>query len=81
MQQVPDIEFYINAAHKHGEYSDPDHEVGDLQTLLRALWSLQTPEQRTTFIQLPMIQMMLDGAYAHDEPTWPAPLPITGFAL
>jgi hypothetical protein len=30
-----DVGTYIAAARQHGEDSEPDHEVGDLQDLLR----------------------------------------------
>jgi len=40
------VEDLIGFAEKHGEDSEPDHEVGDLQDLLRAAWRLMTPEQR-----------------------------------
>jgi hypothetical protein len=33
-------------AHQHGEDSEPDHEVGDLQELSRLCWGLLTAEQR-----------------------------------
>lgn len=42
----PRIERILNAAEQHGRNDDPDHEVGDLQDVLRAAWSLMTLEQR-----------------------------------
>jgi hypothetical protein len=39
------LQYYLDAAQQHGEDSEPDHEVGDLQDLLRTMWSLLTPEQ------------------------------------
>jgi hypothetical protein len=36
----------IAAAKKHGENSNPDHEVGDLQDILRSCFEVMTPEQR-----------------------------------
>lgn len=44
-----DIEVYIKAAQNHGEDSEPDHEVGDLQDLLRLAWSLMNDGQKATF--------------------------------
>lgn len=41
-----DIEKLILAAQHHGEDSEPDHEVGDLQELLRACWSTMTPKAK-----------------------------------
>lgn len=40
------MERLIDAARAHGEQSDPDHEVGDLQGILRDCWAVMTPEQR-----------------------------------
>ena len=33
------LEALLAAAEEHGLESEPDHEVGDLQDLLRACWS------------------------------------------
>lgn len=41
-----DIEQVLDAAQRHGEQSEPDHEVGDLQEIVRALWAMLSPEQR-----------------------------------
>ena len=35
----PRLEALLAAAEQHGLESEPDHEVGDLQDLLRACWS------------------------------------------
>lgn len=43
------IEAYLDAAKTHGEDSEPDHEVGDLQQYLRAAWAIMTPEQQAQF--------------------------------
>lgn len=43
------IETLIEAAERHGAESDPDHEIGDLQDLLRAAWELMSQEQRRAF--------------------------------
>ncbi|KWT69534.1 MULTISPECIES: hypothetical protein [unclassified Variovorax] len=42
----PRIERILDAAEQHGQNDDPDHEVGDLQDVLRAAWSLMSSEQR-----------------------------------
>lgn len=42
----PRIERVFTAAQQHGENEHPDHEVDDLQDVLRAAWSLMTLEQR-----------------------------------
>ena len=41
----------IESATYHGEQSDPDHEIGDLQQAVRALWLLLTPKQKALFNQ------------------------------
>lgn len=42
----PRVERILKAAEQHGQNSEPDHEVGDLQDVLRAAWSLMSTEQR-----------------------------------
>lgn len=46
---MADIEVYIEAAEQHGQNSDPDHEVGDLQAYLRAMWELLSIPQKKVF--------------------------------
>lgn len=41
--QKPDIETLIEAARQHGLDSEPDHEVGNLQRLLRDCWDALDP--------------------------------------
>lgn len=48
---MTNLEDYLNAARQHGTDEDPDHEVGDLQDLLRAAWGLMSPEQRSALMQ------------------------------
>lgn len=36
----------LDAARRHGERSDPEHEVGDLQDLLTACWKRLAPRDR-----------------------------------
>ena len=36
----------LDAARRHGERSDPEHEVGDLQDLLHACWRRLSPKDR-----------------------------------
>ncbi len=40
------LEEIIGAAKRHGEVSESDHEVGDLQDALRAAWALLTHDQQ-----------------------------------
>lgn len=56
------IDFYIDTAKQHGEDSEPDHEVGDLQDLLRAMWELLPSAQRIAFARGNAVQTMLEGA-------------------
>jgi hypothetical protein len=59
-RQTPeDVERYIAAATQHGEDSEPDHEVGDLQQYLRVAFRLMTPEQRDVFAADPEVQDLL----------------------
>jgi hypothetical protein len=62
-----DIEFYIKSAQQHGEGSEPDHEVGDLQDFLRVMWRLLTPDQRKAFAQDEEVHATLEGALADYE--------------
>lgn len=42
----------LDAAREHAEDSgEPDHEVGDLQDILRTCWRLLTPAQRQKVLQ------------------------------
>lgn len=56
-----DIEDVIEAAQRHGVDSDPGHEVGDLQNVLRAAWELMTEEQRLLLITSNTVQIVLEG--------------------
>ncbi|MBI4951258.1 MAG: hypothetical protein HY908_04440 [Myxococcales bacterium] len=40
------LEKLLDAAEAHGADSEPDHEVGDLQGILRSCWKLMTAAQR-----------------------------------
>lgn len=57
-----DVEFYIKAAQQHAYDSEPDHEVGDLQDFLRAMWSLLSAEQRQQFARSQSVVDVLHGA-------------------
>ena len=48
---LKDLETVFEMAKQHGEDSDPDHEVGDLQELLRQAWEIMSPEQRLKLLQ------------------------------
>ena len=62
-----DLSFYMDAARVHGEDSEPDHEVGDLQTYMQVMWELLTPEQRKAFALNEQVHDTLDGALAFFE--------------
>jgi hypothetical protein len=48
---MTNLEDFLGAARQHGADEDPDHEVGDLQDLLRAAWNLMSPDQRTALMR------------------------------
>lgn len=52
----------LAAAKQHGEDSDPDHEVGDLQDLLRPMWAILTPEQQRNFLASDEVAAVLEAA-------------------
>jgi hypothetical protein len=64
--ELLNIEFYIEAAKEHAE-DYPDHEVGDLQDFLRAMWELTPPEQRLVFAKSAEVHRILAGAGASYE--------------
>lgn len=65
----PDIEFYIETAQRHGTDSEPDHEVGDLQDFLRAMWEILSPEQRVAYAQSHDVRATLAGAMPEYDPS------------
>jgi hypothetical protein len=58
-----DIEFYLEVAKQHAE-DYPDHEVGDLQDFLRAIWELLPLDQKLAIARAPGIHSVLEGAGA-----------------
>lgn len=55
------LETFIEAAHAHGMNSDePDHEVGDLQELLRAAWELLSEPAKRSFVDTILADAELD---------------------
>lgn len=63
----PTVETLIEAATQHGEDSEPDHEVGDLQCYLRAMWKLLTPAQRAAYVALPEVIETMENATGESE--------------
>ena len=56
----PDLaDLLIQAATLHGENSERDHEVGDLQDLFFACWHVMTPEQRALALSDPAVKIVL----------------------
>ena len=51
----PLIEQLLQAAYDHGTEEGSEVEAGDLQEMLRAVWSLLTPGQRQEFFRRPEI--------------------------
>ena len=47
---MADIEDVLDAAQRHGEASEPDMEVGDLQVVLRHAWTLLSEEQQRSLL-------------------------------
>jgi hypothetical protein len=61
-----DIEFYLEVAKQHAE-DYPDHEVGDLQDFLRAIWELLPFKQKLLIARAPGMHSVLEGAGAEFE--------------
>jgi hypothetical protein len=59
---IYDVEFLIEAAKQHGEDSEPDHEVGDLQEFLRVAYELMTTEQQNGFMRNYVVKQVLESA-------------------
>lgn len=60
----PDLlaEGYIAAAAVHGLASDPRHEIGDLQAMLRAALGLMTTKQRVRWAETQAVSEVLEWA-------------------
>jgi hypothetical protein len=56
----------FESADHHGEDSEPDHTVGDLQDLLTTAWSILTLEQKRALLQSDAVETLLDMG-ARDE--------------
>lgn len=62
------IEAVLALATKHGSYGEPDHEVGDLQDMMRDMWSILTPQQRLEFLLKPSVASALEACEADGPP-------------
>ncbi|WP_371438310.1 hypothetical protein [Polaromonas sp.] len=61
MNNAP-IEALIEAATIHGQDSNPDHEAGDLQELLRSAWNLMSSAQRQQLLDSPAADATFEAA-------------------
>ncbi len=55
------LELCLQAALAHGKDSDPDHEVGDLQQLLRRAWQILSPGQRLEFMASASVSELIEA--------------------
>jgi hypothetical protein len=62
LADVKDSDTFTHAAFLHGEDSEGDHEVGDLQDLFRAAWGLMTEEQKVDFLFSDAAKSVLSAA-------------------
>ena len=62
LADVKDADTYTHAAFVHGEDSEGDHEIGDLQDLFRAAWGLMTEEQKVDFLFTDQAKAVLSAA-------------------
>ena len=58
MKTLQDI---LDAAERHGQESEPGHEVGDLQDMLRYTWSILTEGQKD-HVMAEAVDMLEDWA-------------------
>lgn len=56
-----DVEQYLVAAKQHGEDSEPDHEVGDLQEMLRAAFEIMDDKQKRAFAKHQKLEGLREG--------------------
>jgi len=61
------LEHLFSAAQKHGEFDDPDHEVGDLQDLLRDVWGRLSEDQKRDFLESDAAANVLEVAGCSGE--------------
>ena len=66
MSRFLTTEDLIVLAEQHGDDSEADCEVGDLQEMLRAAFSLMTNDQLETFIRHPKVTDVMEGMGVED---------------
>jgi hypothetical protein len=54
-----ELERILDAARRHGQESEPDHEVGDLLEVLRALWPRVPARTRRGFMRCDLVLDLL----------------------
>jgi hypothetical protein len=58
----------IGAARNHGLNGEPDHEVGDLQDMLRFLWNISDPGTQEAFSKSPVVLEFIEKEGSLEEP-------------
>ena len=61
-----DINHLLSVAKRHGEDSDPDHEVSDLQDFLRAAWAHLSEQQKAAFFADPAVAQTYEAATCNE---------------
>jgi len=61
------IKMIMEAAKKHGENSEPDHEVGDLQVMLRLAIRHLTYDGKTNFFKNNEVQSLINSEFVIDS--------------
>lgn len=57
-KKKPDLlQVLLDAARNHGSESDPEHEVGDLQSILMLVWPCLTKEQQKKVAVTALVDM------------------------
>ncbi|MDN7577379.1 hypothetical protein QZM25_32720 [Burkholderia contaminans] len=67
VESIYNGELCIRAAKEHGENSEPNHEVGDLQDYLRDMWKLLTSKQREAYFNLDSVIDRLELGLSSEE--------------
>jgi hypothetical protein len=56
----------LGFATAHGEASEPDHEVGDLQDMLTVAWNLMTDSQKQQFFSSPEVEQVVESVFSDE---------------
>lgn len=54
------LETIIAAADQHGQDSEPEHQVGDLEDVARAMWKMLTPSQKVGLLNSREVESILE---------------------